>query len=310
MNRQPQRNIVVIGGPTASGKSDLALRLAESMGGEIVNADSMQVYRGMDIGTAKPSPLQRQDIRHHLIDVVEPDQAFSAADFATAADAAIADITSRGKRAIVVGGTGLYIRALLKGLVDSPGGGAEIRAALQQEASQVGNGAMLEQLRLVDPDLAAQLHPNNLVRIIRALEVYRLTGVPLSRQQRDHGFRSSRYEVLQLAVDVERSLLYRRIEQRVERMVEEGLLDEVARLLAHGYGRELKSMGAIGYKESAAHLCGEFSRDEAIRLIKRNTRHYAKRQLTWFRAEPEIMWFEYPEKFATINSQAIDFFRQ
>ena len=309
MSRVPLAKIVIVCGPTASGKSDLALRLAETVDGEIVNADSMQLYRGMDIGTAKPTRRQQQEVRHHLIDLVAPDQPFSAADFATAADAAIADIVGRGKRAIVVGGTGLYLRALVKGLVESPGGGEAVRDALQNEAAQVGNEAMLAQLRRVDPDLAAELHPNNLVRIIRALEVFRLTGVPLSRHQRDHGFSSCRYDALQIAVDVARPVLYGRIEQRVDRMVEEGLLDEVARLLVEGYARELKSMGAIGYKEAVAHLCGEIPLAEAVRLIKRNTRHYAKRQLTWFRGEPEIIWFEYPEKFATIQRQACDFFQ-
>jgi len=181
--------ILVIAGPTASGKSDLALRLAHALDGEIVNADSMQIYRGMNIGTAKPTAEQQHGIPHHLIDIVRPDQPFSAADFAETADAAIRDISSRGKRTIVVGGTGLYIRSLLKGLVDSPGdAGGEIRQALRAEAHELGNQAMLEQLRQVDPELAGHIHPNNLVRIIRALEVFRLTGIPLSRYQQEHGF--------------------------------------------------------------------------------------------------------------------------
>jgi len=184
--------ILVVAGPTASGKSDLALRLARELDAEIVNADSMQVYRGMDIGTAKPTPVQRAGVPHHLIDVAEPDRLFSAADFAEAADEAIRAITGRGRRVIVVGGTGLYIRALLKGLVDSPSGAGVVRKALQEEAAQLGNEAMLEQLRRVDPELAARMHPNNLVRIIRALEVHRLTGVPLSRHQQEHAFSARR----------------------------------------------------------------------------------------------------------------------
>ena len=173
MSYPANEKILIICGPTASGKSELALRLAHILGAEIVNADSMQIYRGLDIGTAKPSPDQQSEIRHHLIDLIDPDQQFSAADFAEAADAAIQDIISRGKRVIVVGGTGLYIRALVCGLVDSPSGAGELRQALQDESRTVGNEAMLEQLRQVDPELAAGLHPNNLVRIIRALEVYR-----------------------------------------------------------------------------------------------------------------------------------------
>ncbi len=302
--------LLIICGPTASGKSDLALRLAHELDAEIVNADSMQVYRGLDIGTAKPTLEQRAEIPHHLIDVVAPDESFSAADFAGAADAAIREITARGKRVIVAGGTGLYIRALLKGLVDSPGGGGEIRAALQEEAARIGNLAMLEKLRKVDPELAAGLHPNNLVRIIRALEVLQLTGIPLSRYQKEHAFSERRYDSLQIGIQIERAELYRRIDKRVDRMLSDGLLEEVSGLLAAGFKRELKSMRSIGYKESAAYLQGELSLEETATLIKRDTRHYAKRQLTWFKADPDILWFEYPEKFVTIFQHVIEFFER
>jgi tRNA dimethylallyltransferase len=302
------KKILVICGPTASGKSDLALRLAERLEAEIINADSMQVYRGMDIGTAKPSATERTRIPHHLIDSVEPDQPFSAADFADAADAAIADITARNKRPIVVGGTGLYIRSLLKGLVDSPAGTEEIRRELHAEAERRGNEAMLEELRLVDPELAERMHPNNLLRIIRALEVYRQTGIPLSRYQQEHGFSKQRYDSLQIGVQVERPLLYSRIDQRVEQMLELGLQREVQHLLDAGYSPDAKAMRSIGYKEMAAHLAGECELNEAIRLIKRNTRHYAKRQLTWFKADRDIIWLEYPVKFDTILKHAIEFF--
>ncbi|MFA7404623.1 MAG: tRNA (adenosine(37)-N6)-dimethylallyltransferase MiaA [Pelobacteraceae bacterium] len=310
MSAAPAIKILVICGPTASGKSDLALQLAHALDAEIVNADSMQIYRGLDIGTAKPTKEQQAEIRHHLIDVADPDQLFSAADFADAADAAIRSIVSRGKRAIVVGGTGLYIRALISGLVDSPSGAGELREALQAEADRIGNEAMLERLRLVDPVLAATLHPNNLVRIIRALEVYQLTGIPLSRYQKEHAFATRRYDTLQIGILVDRGVLYQRIDERVERMLATGLLQEVSALLAAGYGRELKSMRSIGYKEAAAQLCGELSAEEAARLIKRDTRHYAKRQQTWFKADPDILWFEYPEKFGNILEHAIDFFER
>ncbi|MDA8413061.1 MAG: tRNA (adenosine(37)-N6)-dimethylallyltransferase MiaA [Desulfobacteraceae bacterium] len=300
--------LLVICGPTASGKSDLAMRLARRLDGEIINADSMQVYRGMDIGTAKPTPGQRAEIPHHLIDIADPGQPFSAADFVKAADAAIRDIGSRGKRIIVAGGTGLYIRALLKGLVDSPRGADEFRQMMRAEASSSGNLALLERLRQVDPELAERIHPNNLVRIIRALEVHHLTGVPLSRHQQEHGFSGQRYLSLQIAIRVERPLLYRRIDERVDRMLGQGLLREVQQLLDAGYSPETKAMRAIGYKEMAAHLAGAHDLDEAIRLIKRDSRHYAKRQLTWFSAEPDILWLEYPEKFDTILKLAIEFF--
>ena len=310
MSPTPADKILIICGPTASGKSELALRLAHFLDAEIVNADSMQIYRGLDIGTAKPSKEQQAEVRHHLIDVADPDQLFSAADFSDAADDAIQNIINRGKRVILAGGTGLYIRALVKGLVDSPSGAGELRQALQDEARSVGNEAMLEKLRQVDPELAAGLHPNNLVRIIRALEVYQLTGNPLSRYQHEHAFATRRYDTLQIGISVDRALLYRRIDERVERMLAAGLLIEVSVLLAAGFGRDLKSLRSIGYKEAAAHLCGELSAEEAVSLIKRNTRHYAKRQLTWFKADPDTLWFEYPEKFGIILRHAIEFFER
>lgn len=309
MNSNPATRILVICGPTASGKSDLGLRLAHDLDVEIVNADSMQIYRGLDIGTAKPSPDQQAEIRHHLIDVVDPGQPFSAADYSVAADAAIRNIISRGKRVVVVGGTGLYIRALISGLVDSPSGAGEIRQTLQEEAGRIGNVAMLERLQQVDPELAAGLHPNNLVRIIRALEVYQLTGIPLSRYQKEHAFATRRYETLQIGISVDRRLLYERIDERVDRMLSAGLFKEVGALLEAGFGRDLKSMRSIGYKEAAAHLCGEVSGEEAANLIKRDTRRYAKRQLTWFKADPDILWFEYPEKFGIILRHVMEFFK-
>lgn len=308
MNPDLSNKILIVCGPTASGKSDLALRLARNINAEIVNADSMQVYRRLNIGTAKPSLEQQADIRHHLINVIDPDQQFSAADFAIAADAAIRDIIGRGKRAIVVGGTGLYIRALTSGLIEYSGEVGDLRKTLQEEAIKAGNDIMLERLREVDPELAAELHPNNLVRIIRGLEVHRLTGIPLSRYHREHAFATRRYDTLRIGISVERAELYRRIDQRVVQMLTAGLLNEVSELLASGFGRDLKSMRSIGYKEAAAHLCGELSAEEAIRLIKRDTRHYAKRQMTWFKADPDILWFEYPEKFDSILTYAIDFF--
>lgn len=310
MNPITATKILIICGPTASGKSALALWLAHALDAEVVNADSMQVYRRLDIGTAKPSLDQQAGVRHHLIDVVEPDQPFSAADFTHAADSAIRDIISRGKRAIVVGGTGLYLRALVHGLIDSPRGEGTLRQELQEEAVAIGNVALFEQLRMVDPELAATLHPNNLVRIIRALEVYRLTGIPLSRYQNEHAFAGQRYCTLQIGISVDRALLYKRIEERVEQMFAAGLMEEVERLLSAGFGRDLKSMRSIGYKEATACLAGELSTEEASCLIKRNTRHYAKRQLTWFKSNPDILWFEYPDNSGTIRNHVIDFFER
>lgn len=307
MTTESAQKIIIVCGPTASGKSDLAIRLAKQLDAEIVNADSMQIYRGMDIGTAKIAPDLQQGIPHHLIDVVDPDQFFSAADFIDAADRAISEIIARGKRVIVVGGTGLYIRALLHGLVDSPSGAGEIRSQLHQEAELLGHVAMWEKLREVDPKLAAQTHPNNLVRIIRALEVYRMTGVPLSSYQHQHGFSRERYQSLRIGIKTDRKQLYERIEVRVDKMLADGLLDEVKNLLAKGYSPDLKSMRSIGYKEVISFLNGRYSLEEAIRLIKRDTRHYAKRQLTWFNADNEIIWLEYPQNFDSISALSIDF---
>lgn len=310
MNSPPVVKIIVVCGPTASGKSELAVRLAQKLNAEIVNADSMQIYRGLDIGTAKPTSRQQAEIRHHLIDVVDPDQLFSAADYSKYADEAISEIISRQKRVIVVGGTGLYIRALVHGLVDSPGGTDELRQSLHDEAAIVGNSAMLERLRLVDPPLAETLHPNNLIRIIRALEVYHLTGIPLSQHQSEHRFASCRYEALQIGISVERSELYRRINARVDLMLDQGLVREVSKLLDAGYGPDLKAMRSIGYKEVVSQIRGELSGAEAARVIKQNTRRYAKRQCTWFKADQNILWFEYPDKFATILGNAIEFFER
>ncbi len=296
--------LLVIGGPTGSGKSDLAVRLAEEIGGEIVNADSMQVYRGLDIGTAKPPAEDLARVPHHLLDIVSPDQEFTASDFRREAAAAIVDIDRRGKKAVVVGGTGLYIRALLEGLVDSPTGDPELR----RQFDAVPGGELLRRLALVDPETAQRLHPNDRVRIVRALEVHAQTGRPISAFRSEHAFSGDYYDTLKMAIKVERQELYRRIEIRVENMLQCGLVDEVRSLLAKGYNRELKAMRSIGYKEIAAYLAGETTLDAAVALIKRDTRRYAKRQMTWFGRENEIYWLEYPGSFATILGHVIEFF--
>lgn len=297
--------LLVVGGPTGSGKSDLALRLAEEIGAEIVNADSMQIYRGLDIGTAKPSPEEMARVPHHLIDIVSPEQDFTASDFRREASAAIADIDRRGRKAIVVGGTGLYLRALLEGLVDSPNGDPELR----RQFDDVPGEELLRRLGEVDPETASRLHVNDRVRLVRALEVYTQTGRPISAFRAEHGFSGDYYDALKVAIGVERPELYRRIDARVDRMLEAGLEDEVRRLLAQGYSRDLKSMRSIGYKEMTAYLADEISLDEAVTLIKRDSRRYAKRQMTWFGRENDIYWLEYPAGFASILDHVIEFFR-
>jgi tRNA dimethylallyltransferase len=290
--------VIVIVGPTASGKSDLAVQLAEMCGGEVVNADSMQVYSGMDIGTAKPSPELLQRVPHHLLGIVPPDVNFTAADFQREARRVIVEIHARGRMPIVVGGTGLYIRALLHGLSPSPGGDEDFRAELTEIADREGNDVLLDRLRRVDPETAGRLHVNDRFRIIRALEVYHQSGRPFSAYQSGHAFAEEWCTALKVGIDVPREELYRRINLRVEQMLADGLVDEVKGLLAAGYGRDLKALRSIGYKEICAYLAGESSLPEATELIKRDSRHYAKRQLTWFKREPEINWVEYPETFS------------
>ena len=301
--------LVIIQGPTASGKSELAVRLAERFSGEIINADSMQVYRGMDIGTAKPSPEMQNRIPHHLLDVVDPDQPFSAADFRREAERAILDIHSRGKKVFVVGGTGLYIKALTKGLVDSPGGDEKLRAELNVAARASGNQELYDRLVRVDPVTAGRLHPNDLVRIIRALEVYEMTGRPASEIRERHGFGDSEnFSCLKLGIDAERTELYRKIDERVDWMMLHGLTEEVRGLLAAGYSPRLKSMRSLGYRHICSYFGGEFSLEEAKELIKRDTRRYAKRQMTWFRRDDEINWFEYPVNIVIISTNVIEFY--
>jgi tRNA dimethylallyltransferase len=300
--------ITVILGPTSSGKSELAVRLAELCGGEIVNADSMQVYRGMDIGTAKPSREQRQRVPHHLLDIVDPDADFSASDFRREAARAISVIREKGKHVFVVGGTGLYIKALLKGLVDSPRGEESIRRELRETAMECGGVELLRRLAEIDPVTAARLHPNDQVRIIRALEVFRQTGRPISSFRSEHDFAGDFYDALKIGITVERSELYRRIEERVERMIAEGFLAEVRQLLDRGFNPGLKPFRAIGYKELCGYLAGNYPFEEALRLIKRDTRRYAKRQITWFRQDNEIKWVEYPARFDTILNMTMKFY--
>lgn len=277
--------ILVVVGPTASGKSALAVEIAASLNGEVVSADSMQVYRHMDIGTAKPAPEEMRDIRHYLLDVVDPDEEFSASDFRVLAAKAIEDIHKRGKTAIVAGGTGLYIRALTRGLVGTPQGDPLLREELKTEADQYGRAFLHEKLKRLDPKAAESIHSNNIVRVIRALEVAMKSKKRISEFQENHRFGEAPYEVLMLGIDMDRDLLYSRIEERVDRMIEAGLKQEVKRLLDMGYTRNLKPMRGVSYKEMCAHIIDGLPLENAVELIKRDSRRYAKRQMTWFRRE-------------------------
>ena len=284
--------LIVLVGPTSVGKSSLAIVLAERVGGEILAADSMQVYRGLDIGTAKPGAEERRRVRHHLLDLVDPDQSFTAADYARLASAAIADIRRRGHLPIMVGGTGLYVRAVLRGLFDGPGEERSIRNALRHEATRAGVLALYQRLQVLDAEAAAAIHPNDLFRIVRALEVVTIIGRPISALRAEGRKRHKAVPgpVLWFGLERQRQELYQRIETRVEEMMARGFLDEVRGLLDRGYLPALKPLRAIGYRHMVEYLEGRTKLDDAVACFKRDTRRYAKRQLTWFRHEEGLEW--------------------
>ena len=284
--------VIAVAGPTASGKSDLGLKLAQRLGGEIVCMDSMQIYRRMDIGTAKPTAQERALLPHHMLDVADPTEAYAVADYAVAAEQVIAQILSRGRVPILVGGTGLYLKALMDGLsLGGTGGDERLRAELNALADEPGGKERLHaRLAAVDPETAARLHPNDRRRVIRALEVYEQTGVPMSRQ--DHAAQDRPFRVLPLVLEWPRELLYARLETRVHRMMEMGLLSEVHALLESGVAPAAQSMQGIGYKELIPAAMGQDDVNRAVWDIIVHTRHYAKRQGTWLRAEPRCVWLD------------------
>jgi tRNA dimethylallyltransferase len=287
--------LAIILGPTGVGKSEVAVDIALRLGGEVVNADSQLVYRYMDIGTAKPSTGAREKVRHHLIDLVDPDGEFNAALYRESALKAIQEIIARGKKAIVCGGTGLYLRALVQGLFVGPSKNPDVRKRLETQAQENGLSALYERLREVDPDATRWIHPNDRYRIVRALEVFALTGKGISRWQKEHGFAESAFEVIKIGLNRERPELYDLINQRCDEMIAHGLVEEVKGLLEKGYSLDLPALQGVGYRQIGLYLRGGLSLDEAVVLIKRDTRHLAKRQLTWFRADKEIGWF-HPER--------------
>lgn len=281
--KKPQ--LVVLCGPTGCGKSAAALELARHLSVEIVNADSMQVYRGMDIGTSTPPPQDMARVPHHLYSIVDPDEHFDVARYRELAGAAITGILARGRVPVVVGGSGLYLRALTCGLVAAPAADAGLRRDLEAL-----DGAQLhERLARVDPEAAGRIHPNDRVRLVRALEVHRLTGITISEHHRRHAFQESPYECLRLCLVRERRDLYRRIEQRAAWMLAQGLVAEVRALLGRGYAPGLSAMQSIGYRQVTALLAGLIDEREALRLISRDTKRFAKRQLTWLRREPGLV---------------------
>jgi tRNA dimethylallyltransferase len=283
--------IVIILGPTGTGKTDLSLTLAPEIGAEIISADSMQVYRFMDIGTAKPSPEERKRVRHHLIDVVDPDENFNASLFAEKAGAVIRRLYREGRAALVVGGTGLYIRALTGGLIGGPSPDREIRRRLREELERFGAAHLHRRLKGRDEAAAARIGVNDAVRIMRALEVVEVGGEPISRRHEAHGFRENRYDCLKIGLQLPRQDLYERINRRCEEMIERGIVGEVQSLLDRGYEEKAPALQSLGYKHIIGHIRGRLTLKEALRLMQRDTRNFAKRQITWFRAEKDIEWF-------------------
>jgi tRNA dimethylallyltransferase len=283
---------VVIVGPTAVGKSDLALRLCEERGGEIVSVDSMQVYRGLDAGTSKPDAATRRRVPHHGIDLAEPGRDFSVGDFVRETEAVVEAIRARGRLAVLVGGTGLYLRGLLKGLADAPRRQAGLRARLARVEARRGGPFLHAMLRRVDPPAAARLGPNDRQRIVRALEVFFAEKRRLSDLVRRAPFGPDRWPAVRIGLTMERGLLYRRIDARVERFFAAGLVDEVRRLLAAGAPPEANAFKALGYREAILHLQGRMTLPAAIAATQQATRRYAKRQWTWFRREEGVTWFE------------------
>jgi tRNA dimethylallyltransferase len=286
-----QKSVIVLVGPTGIGKTKVAQALAKKLSAEIIHADSRQIYRYMDICTAKPGFAERKQIKHHLIDVVNPDQCFSAGLFRNLALTAIEEILAKGKIPVVEGGTGLYIRALMDGLFSGPGADHTYRKQLKALAGKQDNDYLYRELTRVDPISAARLHPKDEIRIIRALEIYHQTGQPASYWHTKPS-PASLYEYKIYGLNCPREQLYERINRRVERMFEAGLLEEVKHLLDMGYKKEMNSMQSLGYRHILAYLRGDYDLKQALSLMKRDTRRYAKRQLTWFRRDSRIFWFD------------------
>lgn len=301
-----KKPLVVIAGPTAVGKTKLSIQLAKAIDGEIISADSMQVYKGCDIGSAKITTDEMQGIRHHLIDVLDPKDEFNIATFKDMATKAIEDITSRGKIPIVVGGTGFYVRALIydTDFDSQDGADKEFRTECEEYAKKFGNEALFERLRAVDPKSCETIHMNNVKRVIRALEFFETTHSPISQHNEEMRQNEAAYNFAYFVLSLDRDILYSRINDRVDQMLDAGLIDEVKRLKESGLDRSFVSMQGLGYKEIFAYLEGECSIDEALEIIKRDTRHFAKRQFTWYKRERDAIWID---KGKITEAEILDF---
>ena len=288
--------LIILTGPTAVGKTSLSIRLAKEIGGEVISADSMQVYRHMDIGSAKISREEMEGISHYLIDVLDPDEEFNVTLFQKMAKEAMEEIYSHGKVPIVAGGTGFYIQALLYDIdFKENGENASIRKELEKVAAEKGGEFLHEMLRNIDPESAEEIHANNQKRVIRAIEYFRQTGERISDHNKREKQKKSPYDFLYYVINTDRALLYERIDRRVDLMLEQGLVEEVRRLEAMGCTRNMVSMQGLGYKEILDYLHGKCTLEEAVYILKRDTRHFAKRQLTWFRREKDVRWISLPD---------------
>ncbi len=281
--------VIVIVGPTCSGKTQLSLDIADHLNTEIISADSRQVYKLLDIGTAKPSTSELKKIKHHFISTLNPDENINVSDFEIKALKIINRIQSHNKIPIVVGGSGLYIKALVDGIFNSVDKDEDYRSELMEERKEFGDEYLYEKLKKIDPVSASKMLPQNYKRVIRALEVYHLTGIPIWKLQQEYK-RDVEYEFLQFGLKWDRGTLYKNIEKRVDEMIESGLVEEVKNILNKGYNKNINALNTVGYKEIISSLGGEISLERAIDLIKRNTRRFAKRQLTWFNKDERINW--------------------
>ncbi len=291
-----KKPLIIITGPTGVGKTDLSINIAKALDGEIISADSMQVYRHMDIGTAKIRPEEMQGVVHHLIDCLEPSEEFNIYLFKKMANQAIEDILSRGKMPVMVGGTGFYIQSVLKDVdFSEEEKDNSYRRQLQEIARNQGSEVLHEMLRKADPDAADKIHANNVKRVIRALEYHEQTGEKISEHNSAQEERESPFDYLYFVINNDREVLYDRIEKRIDKMLSEGLLEEVKHLKEMGCDRNMVSMKGLGYKEILACLDGELSLPEAVSILKRDTRHFAKRQITWFKREKNVIWMNYPD---------------
>lgn len=286
-----ERKVIVIAGPTCSGKTKLGIALAGQLNSEIISADSRQIYKYLDIGTAKPSAAELAKCKHHFIDLLEPDENYNVSRFEIDSLKIINSLLDRGKIPVVVGGSGLYIRALVDGIFDSVDNDEEYREKLHEDREKFGNDYLYNELKKIDPESSSKMLPQNWKRVMRALEVYHLTGEPISKFQSDHK-RELDIKFIQFGLNWNRERLYYNIENRVDRMMETGLVDEVKKILSLGFSKNINALNTVGYKEIISYLEGEIAIERAVELIKRNTRRFAKRQMTWFNADKRIQWLQ------------------